>query len=337
MFHASPDRDSICEGAPSIQSLGRVFKHTQTASPDFVPRSWSFQSHSIRRPAMKHSWKLPRESMQTYADWKIAWSFGVLPDHIVSPKRRLQSPTFRWRTIRHGPCGCAVVLWLCHAMPNFTNLTVVSYCFMQFSCCFKCCFALFQTFDAANCDELCIPCEALLGATSHAPVRDVVWSPDGELLLAASVSGSRVWRWNSQRWCRFLMFLAHWSWKLFDHVSLTFPRVGRVGLCWLVFWSSLVQQSNTDMSFICGDDLGWLAMPAAFMLKQLKQTTRARLSRRSPSMSQIPPTKPGDGGPVKLGGSPVGQDSCVFFQHMTYNNHDANTDLYNLYLYIDCR
>lgn len=35
---------------------------------------------------------------------------------------------------------------------------------------------------------------ALLGATSHAPVRDIVWSPDGELLLAASVSGSRVWR-----------------------------------------------------------------------------------------------------------------------------------------------
>jgi len=36
---------------------------------------------------------------------------------------------------------------------------------------------------------------ALLGATSDASVRDVVWSPDGELLLAASIDGSsRVWR-----------------------------------------------------------------------------------------------------------------------------------------------
>ena len=37
--------------------------------------------------------------------------------------------------------------------------------------------------------------QALLGATSDASVRDVVWSPDGELLLAASIDGSsRVWR-----------------------------------------------------------------------------------------------------------------------------------------------
>ena len=61
------------------------------------------------------------------------------------------------------------------------------------SCCVSHCFGDVQI--VSNCG---IP-EALLGATSHAPVRDVVWSPDGELLLAASVSGSRVWRWDSQK------------------------------------------------------------------------------------------------------------------------------------------
>lgn len=44
--------------------------------------------------------------------------------------------------------------------------------------------------------------QALLGATSDASVRDVVWSPDGELLLAASIDGSsRVWRLDFGNFC----------------------------------------------------------------------------------------------------------------------------------------
>ena len=142
----------------------------------FMPRSWSFQSHSIRRPAMKHSWKLPRESMQ-YADWKIAWSSGVWSSWSESvpdvARVRLCHPSAgcRVQLFAGEPsaimdlagalwfCGCAMP---CHAMPCPTS--PILHLFHTVSCnfhavsnvashCYRhlmlriCCLALFQTFD----------------------------------------------------------------------------------------------------------------------------------------------------------------------------------------------